>query len=220
MVPGRWALRRIARVTPPPHSAITSTGRRLRLILHRLREKESQVPDSLLPFSPRADAPDAVGRSPAGLDASLTRRTALAWALGAILAPVPILEGNSKITWSSRLGPNGLLHAPSVAMRRLHLVPGKQVVLCYARGAIAVYAELAFRSRIEEPLAAQDPFDPTILDRVHAVLTTAVDAVVEADGGIELPQHLLELAGLGAHGGVELAADDHRLMVRANAPGA
>lgn len=88
-------------------------------------------------------------------------------------------------------------------------------MLSYQDGGVALYAEEVFRTCVEKPIEDLDPFDADAVDRVHALLATAADAVLGDGGFVHLPPHLIALLGVQDGGPVSITPDPQRLRVDA-----
>lgn len=70
-----------------------------------------------------------------------------------------------------------------------------RLVAMYDQGFIWIRTAEDFEA-LEAEWDARDPFDPEVLDFVHAVLSTAQDIDVDRQGRVRIPEVLRELAGI------------------------
>jgi MraZ protein len=97
---------------------------------------------------------------------------------------------------TATLDDKGRLALPAVLRRALSLHEVGSLVLTFHQGAIWGWTPDVFETTIEGPLAAQDPFNPSVLQFSHAILAPAQDVEVDRQGRIRVPPLLRELASL------------------------
>lgn len=90
----------------------------------------------------------------------------------------------------------GRLALPAPIRRALEEAGERSLVLALHRGAVWGWTLPVFEQRIEGPIANADPFDTSVMDFAHAILSTAQDVELDGQGRIRIPPRLRELAGL------------------------
>jgi MraZ protein len=94
------------------------------------------------------------------------------------------------------LDDKGRLALPSPLRVALTAAKVDRLVLVFSQGAVWGWDEATFSARVEGPMMEADPFAPDVLAFSHALLATAQDADLDAQGRIRVPPLLRELAGI------------------------
>ncbi len=95
-----------------------------------------------------------------------------------------------------KLDDKGRMGLPARLKHKLKDAGINALVLTYFDGGIKAYTPAWFAKRIEEPIAARDPFDPDVQVLHHAVLADAEDCAVDGQGRLRIPARLREECGL------------------------
>lgn len=88
----------------------------------------------------------------------------------------------------------GRLALPAQLRRALTDADQASLVLTIHQGAIWGWTPADFEAAVERPVQSRDPFAADVLDFAHAVLASAQDVEIDAQGRIRIPPMLRDLA--------------------------